>query len=187
MGVSRQQRKEVIQCHLPFRVKTLELWRFEPFATSFDSTPVLRRMVGCRLHQRASILHCFGYWLSTKWQQVYRKLRSKVHKTKFSWAALQFCKTATHSGRIQSIMNLDFQPMHFSPWMTRSEAAIYIARKPKTLANWAAEGKGPRFSNSTGRRPLYHIDDLDAWIRGVSTDVRLRGRPVATGGQHDRA
>ena len=48
--------------------------------------------------------------------------------------------------------------------MTRADAARYLGKKPKTLAMWALNGKGPR-SVKVGRR-YYFKDDLDAFIRG---------------------
>ncbi|WP_425523140.1 helix-turn-helix domain-containing protein [Microvirga splendida] len=75
--------------------------------------------------------------------------------------------------------------MSNSPWKKRSEAADYLRRSPKTLANWASEGRGPRFTRKEGR-PLYHINDLDTWARSGSDSALLqqRGRPLAVGGQH---
>ena len=48
--------------------------------------------------------------------------------------------------------------------MTRADAARYLGKKPKTLAMWALNGKGPR-SVKVGRQ-YYFKDDLDAFIRG---------------------
>ena len=45
-------------------------------------------------------------------------------------------------------------------------AAQYIGRKPKTLANWRAEGIGPRCFRSGGKRSTvyYLVSDLDTWL-----------------------
>ena len=49
--------------------------------------------------------------------------------------------------------------------MTRENAAIYLGLKPKTLAMWELEKKGPSSLKVGGRR-FYFKDDLDAFIRG---------------------
>jgi hypothetical protein len=49
--------------------------------------------------------------------------------------------------------------------MARDDAARYLGHKPKTLAMWAFQGKGPRFVR-VGGRVFYFKEDLDAFIRG---------------------
>ncbi len=49
--------------------------------------------------------------------------------------------------------------------MNRRDAALYIGMKPKTLAMWELEGKGPPSIKVGGRR-FYFKDALDAFIRG---------------------
>ena len=49
--------------------------------------------------------------------------------------------------------------------MDRENAAKYLGRKPKTLAIWTTEGKGPD-SHLCGGRRFYYKDDLDAFIQG---------------------
>ena len=49
--------------------------------------------------------------------------------------------------------------------MTREDAAAYLGLKPKTLAMWGLEGKGPSSIKVGGRR-FYFQADLDAFIRG---------------------
>ncbi len=49
--------------------------------------------------------------------------------------------------------------------MTRKDAAAYPGRKPKTLAMWELEGKGPKSVKVGGRR-FYFKDVLDAYICG---------------------
>lgn len=51
-----------------------------------------------------------------------------------------------------------------SPWRTAAEAAKRLRVKLGTLKNWRIAGRGPRYSDATGR-PLYHDDELDAWVR----------------------
>ncbi|WP_280357874.1 helix-turn-helix transcriptional regulator [Nocardia otitidiscaviarum] len=47
-------------------------------------------------------------------------------------------------------------------WLTRHELAARTKLSPKTLANWAAIGKGPRFTRF-GARVRYRLDDVIAW------------------------
>ena len=49
--------------------------------------------------------------------------------------------------------------------MTRKDAATYLGRKPKTLAMWELEGKGPKSVKVGGRR-FYFKAVLDAYICG---------------------
>jgi hypothetical protein len=49
--------------------------------------------------------------------------------------------------------------------LTREEAAKYLGKKVKTLAQWAMMGKGPR-SVRVGGRVYYYLDDLNAFVRG---------------------
>ena len=49
--------------------------------------------------------------------------------------------------------------------MTREDAAKYLGMKPKTLAMWALQAKGPP-SILVGGRRFYFKVDLDAFIHG---------------------
>ncbi len=49
--------------------------------------------------------------------------------------------------------------------MTLKDTAAYIGRKPKTLAMWAVEGKGPK-SVLVGGRRFYYKAAVDAFIQG---------------------
>jgi hypothetical protein len=44
-------------------------------------------------------------------------------------------------------------------------AATYLGHRPKTLAMWRIQGKGPRWVK-VGGRIFYFQADLDAFIRG---------------------
>jgi hypothetical protein len=48
--------------------------------------------------------------------------------------------------------------------MDRETAARYLGRRPKTLAMWALQGKGPRSIKVAGRI-FYFREDLDSFIR----------------------
>ncbi|MGE3745859.1 MAG: DNA-binding protein [Sphingomonadaceae bacterium] len=49
--------------------------------------------------------------------------------------------------------------------VSRADAAKYLGRKAKTLADWHRLGKGPR-SRMVGGRRFYMIDDLSIFARG---------------------
>jgi len=46
--------------------------------------------------------------------------------------------------------------------MDRRNAAKYLGNAPKTLAQWASKGIGPKFTKRG--RVWYFKQDLDAWI-----------------------
>lgn len=48
--------------------------------------------------------------------------------------------------------------------MDRQNAALYLGVKPKTLAEWASRGEGPRMAKVGGRR-FYFKTDLDAFVK----------------------
>ncbi len=49
-------------------------------------------------------------------------------------------------------------------WRTREEAGEYLGVHPRTLANWAAKGHGPRYSKPSGKSCMYRLADLDAYL-----------------------
>jgi hypothetical protein len=61
--------------------------------------------------------------------------------------------------------------------MDRKNAAIYLGCAPKTLADWATKGIGPRYV-MVGGRVFYFQEDLDSWIasqpRAASSARRSR-------------
>jgi hypothetical protein len=65
--------------------------------------------------------------------------------------------------------------------MDRESAARYLGRRPKTLAMWATQGKGPR-SIKVGGRIFYFRDDLDEFIRAGSARRDSPRRPLRTTG-----
>lgn len=52
--------------------------------------------------------------------------------------------------------------------MDRRSAAAYLGNAPKTLAQWASKGIGPKFIKRG--RVWYFKSDLDAWIAGGSVE-----------------
>jgi len=53
--------------------------------------------------------------------------------------------------------------------VNRNDAAAYLGRRPKTLAMWATEGRGPRIVR-VGGRCFYWLDDLRRFA-GNETEV----------------
>lgn len=63
-----------------------------------------------------------------------------------------------------------------SPYLTADEAAAYLRMSPGTLANLRWNGKGgPRFRKHGGK-PMYRLEDLDAWS---NAQARLSSSDVA--------
>ena len=54
-----------------------------------------------------------------------------------------------------------------SPFLSPEQAAFYLGLSVRTLQEYRSAGKGPRFRRHS-RHIRYHIDDLDAWSKGVS-------------------
>ena len=54
----------------------------------------------------------------------------------------------------------------FTPWFDTEAAAAYLRREPGTLKGWRSKGEGPRFYTVNGQLIRYHVDDLDAFVRG---------------------
>ncbi|MFI9504984.1 helix-turn-helix domain-containing protein [Nocardia sp. NPDC052566] len=53
-----------------------------------------------------------------------------------------------------------------SCWLSTEEVASRLKIPPKTLANWASLGKGPRFAR-IGRFRRYLLSDLVAWEQSM--------------------
>ncbi|GAB2531744.1 helix-turn-helix transcriptional regulator [Nocardia heshunensis] len=50
-------------------------------------------------------------------------------------------------------------------YLTRAQVAHRLQLAPKTLANWASIGKGPRCIRLAGGRVRYPSEDYFAWER----------------------
>lgn len=61
----------------------------------------------------------------------------------------------------------------FTPWFDTEAAAAYLRREPGTLKGWRSRGEGPRFYTVNGQLIRYHVDDLDAFVRGGRPKKRL--------------
>ena len=54
-----------------------------------------------------------------------------------------------------------------SPFLSPEQAAHYLGLSTRTLQEHRSAGTGPRFRRHS-RHVRYHIDDLDAWSKGVA-------------------
>ena len=54
-----------------------------------------------------------------------------------------------------------------SPFLSTEQAAFYLGLSARKLQGMRAEGTGPGFRRHS-RYVRYHIDDLDAWSKGVA-------------------
>lgn len=54
-----------------------------------------------------------------------------------------------------------------TPFLSPEQAAHYLGISVRTLQEHRSAGTGPRFRRHT-RHVRYHIDDLDAWSKGVA-------------------
>lgn len=53
-----------------------------------------------------------------------------------------------------------------SPWFDSEAAGEYISCTAGTMKTWRAKGEGPRYHIINQKLVRYHIDDLDAFVRG---------------------
>lgn len=53
-----------------------------------------------------------------------------------------------------------------SPWLDTTAAARYLGKEPGTLKGWRSKGQGPPFHSVSRQFIRYHIDELNAFVRG---------------------
>ena len=53
-----------------------------------------------------------------------------------------------------------------SPWFDTEGAAGYLGCTPGTLKTWRARGEGPRYHIIHEKLVRYHVEQLDAFVRG---------------------
>lgn len=56
-----------------------------------------------------------------------------------------------------------------TPFLSNSEAAVFLKLSPRTLEKMRVIGGGPRF-RKFGRRVLYKLRDLEQWADGRACD-----------------
>ena len=71
-------------------------------------------------------------------------------------------------------MRTTSSPFNHDPLLTTEEAAIYLNRDPRTMANDRSRGEGARFA-SFGRMVRSRQSDLDTYIE----------QSMVPGGQHE--
>jgi len=84
--------------------------------------------------------------------------------------ALPILHASNNSGQsapTPAAIEVELPPVRVLPGgrLDRKNAALYLGRSPKTLAQWALHGKGPP-SHDIGGRSFYYIADCDAFIAG---------------------
>lgn len=53
-----------------------------------------------------------------------------------------------------------------SPWLDSDQAAEYLSCTPGTLKTWRSRGEGPRYHIVQNKLVRYHVEALDAFVRG---------------------
>ena len=48
-------------------------------------------------------------------------------------------------------------------WLTRPQLAERLQVSVKTLAQWATQGKGPKYARPGGGHVRYRLSDVEAW------------------------
>ncbi|WP_363317023.1 helix-turn-helix domain-containing protein [uncultured Mobiluncus sp.] len=51
--------------------------------------------------------------------------------------------------------------------LTRREAAALLGISPHTLANWAVQGRGPRFHHYSPTRTFYIRDEVESYLASI--------------------
>lgn len=51
--------------------------------------------------------------------------------------------------------------------LTRREAAAMMGISPRTLANWAVQGRGPRYYHYSPTRSFYIRDDVEKYLASL--------------------
>lgn len=56
-------------------------------------------------------------------------------------------------------------------WISSTQAAQRLGIKPKTLAKWRMEGRGPVYHKMSSRFVRYAADEVDRWIQEQASNV----------------
>jgi hypothetical protein len=57
-------------------------------------------------------------------------------------------------------------PSKQSPWKDSEQAAEYLSCSGGTLKTWRSRGEGPAYHVIQDKLIRYHVNDLDAFVRG---------------------
>ena len=53
-----------------------------------------------------------------------------------------------------------------SPWLDSKAAALYLGTTAGTMKVWRSRGEGPHYHIIQQKLVRYHVNDLDAFVRG---------------------
>lgn len=67
---------------------------------------------------------------------------------------------------VEDIVRRLIETHRYSPWLDTEAAAKYLMRPIGTLKGWRSRGIGPAYRYVNHRLIRYHVDDLDAFVRG---------------------
>ena len=67
---------------------------------------------------------------------------------------------------VESVVRWHLDTHRYTPWFDTNAAAAYLRREPGTLKGWRSKGEGPKFHTVNDKFIRYHLDDLDAYVRG---------------------
>lgn len=68
--------------------------------------------------------------------------------------------------QIEDALRRVLDRQQLSPWFDSDAAAEYLTCTPGTLKTWRSTGQGPRYHIIHNKLVRYHIEDLDAFVRG---------------------
>lgn len=90
---------------------------------------------------------------------------------------------------VEALVRWLLETHRYTPWFDTEAAASYLRREPGTLRGWRSKGEGPRFYMVNDLFVRYHLDDLDAYVRGGRrrTPKWLRARIAARAAEGDRS
>jgi hypothetical protein len=91
-------------------------------------------------------------------------------------------KPATRTGRVpltevEDIVRRMLETQLRSPWFDTEEAARYLRKEASTLKVWRSKGHGPHFHVVNRQYIRYHVDDLDAFVRGGTKNLSAENPP----------
>lgn len=75
---------------------------------------------------------------------------------------------------VEDIVRRLIDTHRYSPWLDTAAAAKYLLRPVGTLKGWRSRGIGPAYFYVNHRLIRYHVDDLDAFVRGEARKVEPR-------------
>lgn len=74
--------------------------------------------------------------------------------------------TQASNENVATVQNDNICATFNSPWLDSPAAADYIKCTSGTLKTWRCRGEGPKYHVINKKLVRYHVEDLDAFIRG---------------------